>query len=216
VADTRIFTIGLNKCGTKSLAYFFQKNGIPACHHSAYVKGGSRRNLALCMKENFENRRGILFGLEHYRCFTNMDYATDTMAFSAEIELFEIMDREYPESKFILNTRPLDNWIKSRMNHRRSGKNPLALRNMKYYGVDTEDALAKIWKEERERHHRKVIGHFKDKPGRLLIFDIENDGPQELIGFFPELSLKAEHYLKVTESGISKTDLFAKNRYLVR
>ena len=63
----RIFQVGFCKCGTTSLAAFFEHCSIPCIHFD----GG---RLTLRMRENLGRGARPLEGYEHYRAFTNMDF----------------------------------------------------------------------------------------------------------------------------------------------
>ena len=49
----RVFQIGFNKCGTRSLFKFFKKNGIESIH---YDKG----NIAISMFNNFNQNKKLI------------------------------------------------------------------------------------------------------------------------------------------------------------
>jgi uncharacterized protein YprB with RNaseH-like and TPR domain len=71
-----------------------------------------------------------------------------------------------------LNTRPLDNWIKSRLNHQ-SGSYANTFKNV--LGVKTDEELITIWREQWTEHHNKAIDYFKNSDN-FIIFDIETEG----------------------------------------
>ena len=97
-------------------------------------------------------------------------------------------DKMYPESKFILNIRDIEKWIKSRNDHGNYTKNLCKKLNV------TKEVLNQKWREDYYNHKKSVITYFSDKPDKLLIFDIEKDSVQKLNDFFPELQLNAKHY----------------------
>src|SRR5262249_59470950 len=72
--DLKIFVIGFNKCGTRSLHIFCRKNGIRSIHW-----GGpdDKRNLAAIMKRNIEQGANPLKGIDRYTAFSDMSYLTD-------------------------------------------------------------------------------------------------------------------------------------------
>jgi hypothetical protein len=86
---------------------------------------------------------------------------------------FDRLDRRFPRSRFILNVRDLDEWLDSRMEHRiLKGHRP---------------SVSEIrgWVLQRDRHHRRVVDHFKDRADDLLIVNfIREAGAAERIAEF--------------------------------
>ncbi len=96
----------------------------------------------------------------------------------------------YPDAYYVLNVRPVDKQVESMMAHRngfmRDG-------HMKMFGV-TEKELRAHWRAEIFRHRLEVLKFFSDRPGKLLVFHIE-DGPKDLIDFVaPDFDLNADHW----------------------
>jgi len=169
----KIFQIGFNKCGTTSLHNFFKANMLRSVHWD----GG---RLAKTIKHNFETGQDILTGYQQYDCYTDMENATNDIF--AYVSYFKEFDRQYPNSKFILNIRPLDKWIASRLKHGRCTY-------VKIYEENFEmeaDAVVEMWKADWEKHTQAVIDYFKDRPDDLLIFDIESES-SKLIRFMSKL-----------------------------
>lgn len=174
---SKIFQIGFNKCGTKSIWNFFKENGYSSVHHDS-------GKLALSMKYNDKNNQKLLNQYyEKFKVFTDMEDIRHGKPYYAHIHLFKKLDQQYPNSKFILNTRDCERWVKSRLNH---GK--YLQRCSISTGIPTPE-LTKKWVRQWFNHHKNVIDYFKDKPGKLLVFDIENDNIVKLVDFFPELKL---------------------------
>jgi len=77
--------------------------------------------------------------------------------------------KKYPNSLFILNTRPLKNWLISRYKHGR-------MRNfIKSWCWPVDDSKTLKWINERHNHHLNVLQFFKDKPKQLLVVNIEEN-----------------------------------------
>ena len=136
----RIFGIGLNKTGTSSfdaaleiLAFKSLHDGGPAVHEAV--------------------RRAIN---EELPLLSYLDPAYD--AFS-DIGLlsrrFQLLDRQYPESKFVFTVRPIEQWIDSR---RRHVERNLALKKTgDYQGsflVVDEPKWIREWNDHATRVHR--------------------------------------------------------------
>ena len=107
----RVFQIGFNKCGTVSIKRAFTNAGVEAVHWN----GGS---LARSMfARHRAGKRLLPPGLRHVVAFTDMEHVSEGLF---AYKLFKVLDKQYPNSKFILNTRDMDRWIESRKKHRRN------------------------------------------------------------------------------------------------
>ena len=185
--STYYFQIGFNKCGTTSIAAFFNRSGIPCVHFDL-------GRLGMQMQRNLLDDLPLLTGYDdRYRAFTDMGYAAADDYFDGFKCYLELMDA-YADSKFILNTRGREDWIGSMFNYYADrGNNVAMFQCWQYrYGTTDRDALADFWSQEWDVHHRNVIS---DIPGdRLLVFDIKQDDPAllcEFVGLPPEYAL---HY----------------------
>ena len=159
----KIFQIGFNKCGTTSLHQMFIESGLKSVHW-----GGG--NIAKKIDSNIKQNKPPLNGVDKYDCYTDIENI-DTNSFPL-IKNYELLDKTYPNSLFILNTRPLDNWIKSRLNHE-GGEYTNTFKNV--LGVTTDEELRTIGTEQWTEHHNKAIDYFKNRDN-FIIFDIETEG----------------------------------------
>jgi len=128
----KLFCIGLNKTGTTSLHFAFQKLGLRSFH------GGT-----------FDSRIDAFSDGRYYKNFKEYDC-------------------DNPNSKFILNTRNLRDWIISRIKHCQQG----------HYLPDWEDDnqcdsdRIREWVEQRWNLYREIYDYFHNRPNDLLIFDV--------------------------------------------
>ena len=170
---TRIFQIGFNKCGTRSLYRFLQRSGIHAAHFN-------RGLLAFGLRENIANGRQPLAGkIGRYTAYTDMQQVTRDFAIEG-IHYFRELHAYYPDSYFILNTRDKDGWIRSRLRH---GAGAYARRYGRALKLSEEAEVVRAWSDDWDRHHDAVQAYFADKPGRLLVYDIKTDAPQRIVDF---------------------------------
>ena len=89
------------------------------------------------------------------------------------------MMADYPDSKYILNTRPVEHWIRTRRSQVPIGdQEPF---RQWYYGTTDVDAIADIWRRQWAELHRDVLSAVPAE--RLLVFDIESDPPERLCEF---------------------------------
>lgn len=193
----RVFQIGFNRCGTKTIAIFFHRNGYRAAH---WQKGKLAAGIELARREG----KPLLHYVGGFDVYTDMERVAQrrTIPFRVERELrrrrsaeererpiyafkfFRSLDRQYPGSKFILNVRNVDDWIQSRL--RFGGDDGRGYR----FCVHGErvhrdaEALAACWREEWETQVRDVREHFAGRPDDLLIFDIDEDDPERFGRFF--------------------------------
>lgn len=176
----KFFQIGFSKCGTKSLVDFFNRNHVTSIHHD----GG---NLALSMHANYEKGVPLLPDMySGYYGFFDMERLYDKPLISIPKLLFKEIDKQYPGSKFILNTRNKKAWLKSKAIHPAYHHKMRWLQlHAQFLNKDQDEVLA-IWSKEWDDHYNAVLDHFKDRPNDLLIFDIEKDDPKKLCEFFEE------------------------------
>lgn len=174
----RIFQIGFNRCGTRTLHQFFLKSGINSVH---WEKGEIARKF-LKRKElgqdPFKDYNGsIISGNTFVSAFTDMMDFDDGSAIEPYKDYKYIFDF-YPDAFYILNVRPVDNWIKSRLSHQQGNfyKNYL-------FVSSNQDKIVEFWRKEWEEHLHGVDLFFKGKRANYLKFDIENDDPKVLCDF---------------------------------
>ncbi|WP_025007224.1 sulfotransferase family protein [Marinilabilia salmonicolor] len=190
----KIFCIGLNKTGTTSLHDAFLKLGIQSVHCNE--KNG--RHIKPIIKDNYESGNKLLQGIEHYDAYSDWNIPSTN-------HLFIELDKQYPNSKFILNTRDMNSWIKSREKHVKRIKNLDKLQEKypdnPWYNIDKN-----AWEEEFRNHHKKVLDYFANRKDDLIVFDVTNgDSWEKLCNFlnkdipnkpFP-VSNKGNIYLKL-------------------
>lgn len=212
----RVFQIGFNRCGTTSLLYFFRNNGYAAVHRRA---GRLARAGTLAVGMELARREGkpLLSYAGRFDLYSDMEkinVARDVVKPLAPrvfkrlrrhlapgekpLPIFAFMyfaelDAQYPGSRFILNTRDVDRWVASRLRFN-EGKYRSCHHGDRAHASDEE--LGDCWRKEWRKHHEAVQAHFSDRPEALLVFNIEQDGPDKLIDFLPEFDLDASHWGK--------------------
>jgi hypothetical protein len=105
--ERKIFCIGLNKTGTTSLHDAFKILGLKSAHY----KDDKGNNIKDVIQNNYLEGNNILKELEEYDVFSGWDKAPHS------IDIFKEFDKQYPNSKFILNTRDINSWLDSREKH---------------------------------------------------------------------------------------------------
>lgn len=182
-----VFQIGFNKCGTASLYHLFQRSGVPSAH---WTVGGEM--ITSLMEASLSTTGELLpVALKGYRFFSDMENVDKGIYIG--VSYFKLLDAQYPGSKFILNTRGEDRWIRSRLAHTYRGVAYVdAVRKRTGLG---RDAVVEMWRQGWRSHHVAVKRHFRGRPESLFIFDIEKDDPSKIIDFVgPDFGLDLRHW----------------------
>lgn len=149
--------------------------------------------LAIIMHNNVDKGDLPLHGMDNEYVFTDMKYlgsrrlANDYYQNVEFFKNFRLLESLYPKAKFILNTRPVEKWLKTWFSFL-----------FKYKGYEESDKAR--WEEEKSNdwddHVLNVKGYFSgDKEKKLVEFHIENDNPQKLVDFFaPDFKLDASRW----------------------
>lgn len=185
----RVFVIGFNKCGTTSLHTLFRRAGHRCLHYKLKTPAGPL-NLAEMIFANREAGRPLLTGLEEAQVLSDMEMNGRTRRLEA-FTLFREFDSQYPGSRFILNLRDKDRWLRSRL-HQGDGR--YASKQLATRGLSSPDDLVAAWSREWDEHLAAVRDYFADKPDQLVEFDIEADDPAKLVDALPGFGLKAEDW----------------------
>jgi hypothetical protein len=174
--NIKIIQIGFNKCGTQSLNEYYELNGFKCVHWDS-------GKLAKTIKSNHRLGKRILEGYENYDFISDMEIVNDhddlILAFK---DYFKNMECQYPDAKFILNTRNVFDWISSRAQHGGSGDNNYLKRYMRKLNLSSDQVL-KLWMREWYEHHFNVISYFQGMLDKLLIFDIDRPDHEALARF---------------------------------
>ena len=174
-ARPRIFCLGPNKSGTKSLHEFFMANGI-----RSVSMGGPRRslNIAQSFLRNLSAARPILTGFEWAEAFSDISWIERRYYIDVSVFVDAIV-QECPDSYFIYNTRDREAWINSRRKHF-GGQ---FLRDFSRCYNLSHDESVEIWRQYFDRHRTHVETAVTAIRGRLLIFRVDRDPPEKLAAF---------------------------------
>lgn len=160
----KIFGIGLNKTGTSSLHEALQRLGFRSLHW-----GGP--TVRAVVERARDEGRPLLEDLAGYDAFS------DIWALS---ESFELLDRQYPGSRFILTTRSLESWIDSRERHVQ--RNRIA-KGEGRYGGDFLQIEPEAWRRLYIEHHARVRDYFRGRDDLLVMRITEGQGYDVLCPF---------------------------------
>jgi len=198
----KIFQIGFNKCGTISLSKLFSNYSNPIISSIHWNYG----YLAHSIYSNIET--GNFLPLDHYNYHAYFDMecfiqeGNSIRYIPIFQDYFDLLDINYPNSIFILNTRDISNWIISRLNHHSffspinnsvvyRTKKPIRYIDLykKIYDTNNEDDIIDIWKQNWIDHHTNVLEYFSFRPNDLLVYDIEKDDISKIKTFFQNLDI---------------------------
>ena len=196
IKKKRIFIIGFNKTATRTIHYFFKNNGLESIHWD-------NNNLVIHFEYNLKNNLPLLGPRRVFNRQINSDCLySDAIVFSDITynlwgkdpkDYYKILDKQYPESKFIFNYRDVNDWIKSRSNH---GK--LLQEHLLFYSCSNFDELKNVWKKLFESHFKECKEYFKKRKADFLEFNIDEDGPEKICNFlkdyYPNLNINKWRY----------------------
>jgi len=108
-----VIVVGLPKSGTTSIASYFTCANRTVSHY--FCRLSQRREKVLCgvaIRDNVAQGRDPFFGLE-YDVFAQMDSNGAMTCYYPQVETLQEIHSYHPHATFILNERPVKNWLKS-------------------------------------------------------------------------------------------------------
>lgn len=189
----KIFQIGFNKCGTISFLYFFKEVlGTSKCVH------WDNGNLITSLVYNNKNDIPLLDSYEDSIFISDMEglvYENEVPTWNlGHINFYKKLDQQYPDSKFILNLRRKEDWIKSRLRH------VFKIKNLNYSYLEvykeiynlSKDEVLELWSSQWDDHISDVLKYFENRPNDLLIYNIQIDSGEKIVNFFKDY-IKCKH-----------------------
>lgn len=143
----KFFIIGFNKCATTTIDCLFKNNNISSYHYG--------------QKHKIQNWRDLL---DKYKCFSDIVF---------DIKTIKELDKKYPNSLFILNTRGLKKWIISRFEH--GAYNAIILKKGSHDYYPFSEELMISWIKKRNNYYKDVLEYFKNNSHKLIILNIEGN-----------------------------------------
>lgn len=186
-----VFVIGFNKCATRAIHLFFHLNEFPAIHWNS-------GRLAAHMVLNSISGRKIFEGYDRsFKVFSDLYFINDRIVIEGN-QYFRAMDRDYPGSFFIYNTRSMDKWVESRLKHAHVGGTMID-RFKKLYGTDDTDVIVRHWIDSRTRLEAELDQYFGASE-RLLTLNVESEDPAGQIARFLRMDLDLNAWVKIGET----------------
>ena len=177
--SVKVFQIGFSKCGTRSLHELFSGSGYKSVHWTIPNKS---EKLASKIHLNYSNNKYILDGLEEFTFFTDMKRITRSEVIYSYTYYKEIYN-QVKNAKFIFNTRPVHDWIMSVINW-----TDMFERYSDAYNTGIMGVIKRL-NEHYTSHTKQVNKFFKDKPDRIITFDISKDRISKVIEFLSDFKL---------------------------
>jgi hypothetical protein len=174
----KIFCLGLAKTGTTSLHRAFLALGLKSIHHGppdsktiAELKRGHDR-LIEQMRQCKQQQEPLLKYIDEYDAYCDI---------GGIVYDFELLDRQYPNSKFIYTDRQMDDWLDSMVRHvRRNVENV----GKNLYQTNFVEIEEERWRSNKIAHLERVKAYFQDRPTDFLLMNIiEGDGYNKLCPF---------------------------------
>lgn len=160
----KVFGIGFHKTGTSSLGL--------ALEHLGYKVGGPNGVRDPLMGQDYACQMAFQLVEEgQYDAFKDNPWGI----------IYRELDERYPNSKFILTTRPTEDWINSAVRHFDTQSTPM---RQWIYGVGYPKGNETTYITRYERHNAEVITYFQDKANALLVLNLaEEEGWPKLCRF---------------------------------
>ncbi|OWU68413.1 sulfotransferase [Marinibacterium profundimaris] len=168
----KIIQIGFNKCATRAISHFFKRHGLQTAD---WMRG----DLAKDIRQAVETGGVPLAPWPDVNVFSDMEYV-HARDMTEGYRYFRDLHAAYPEALFILNTRNVEGWIRSRHKH---GEGAYTSAYRRYYGYETDAETFDRWRLEWFRHHLAVLEYFSGPlRERLFVWDIDKPDWAQLQG----------------------------------
>jgi hypothetical protein len=160
-AKVKVFCIGFQKTGTKSMAQALRMLGYAVTGPNGVEVGDVSR----------VRREMVPRLVERFDAFQDNPWPL----------LYEEMDHMFPGSKFVLTLRDTDDWMRSMVAH--FGER-VGVGKEWIYGYGAPMGHESEYKSRYEDHNQKVVEYFKGRDDQLLVMDLtKGDGWDKLCPF---------------------------------
>lgn len=183
----KLFFIGFNKTGTSTYYELF-KTILQSTH-----------NIEWCEVSNNNDKKSFMEYFKRYDCYSDGQLAN-----------YQRLDDYFPESKFILNTRGLYDWLFSLIKHIENlRKTRITIHDNWYISkeyINSNDKMDIIikWIKKRNKYHKKCIKYFTYR-SNFLILNINDKNLYTKLSDFTKLPISNENIV-ANEGSSSFTD----------
>lgn len=188
-AIRRIYVLGFNRCGTRSLTTAFKQAGIGCVHWD-------QNRLMLAILSDLRRSGRINLG-SHYpgsNAFLDLIHVPehgesgDHILSEGTLLHQQLIDSD-PDAYFILNTRSVEGWLASRCRHLNGSFLEIYRRHLsqlRQRELSVDDVLLE-WRRMWHQAHAEILHRFQCEPQlRSLVFDIEHTPYSALKHFLAE------------------------------
>lgn len=150
------------------------------------------------MLKNATSGKKLLTGYDRdYRFFSDMVYDSPRFRFEAN-QLFPALDRDYPESFFILNRRDVEAWLASRKRKyfHRFGMSFVEL-EMSVSGLNSEEQVLEKWRNDFFTHEARARSFFRGSH-RYLELEITQPGLVTSLSQFLSFDFAEQYWRRIT------------------
>lgn len=162
----RVFQIGMNRSGSKDICAELERSGFSYCH---WDNGQLARSL----------RRAKARGEKPFPEYGNFQVLSDISTSGSALVYDGFLDagyifEHYPEAVYILNYRPVDDWIDSRTRFRKGKYLQEATR---YYGLSSDKETKTLWCEQWRKHQASMRELARRNGMKLIEYPIYTAAP---------------------------------------
>jgi hypothetical protein len=164
----KIICVGQPKTGTKTLAEIFTLLGIkvssnPNIYKINNIEYSEVNSIPIDTNNFFNNISYLQKNLEIFDFFHDIPYSFN----------YELIDKQYPDSKYILTIRDEEDWFKSLINYQHiPNMSSCSLLNVIYHHEIIMEEHKNEVIELYRKYNNDVITYFKDVPEKLLIINL--------------------------------------------
>ena len=160
MTTNKVFGIGFHKTGTTSVGRALEILGYRNCHGAKAIR--SNMGELSMMEHLFKKDLRQIFEIAQ-----DFDSFNDNPWFI----IYRELDRQFPNSKFILTTRSVNHWMDSMVN---SFKNYDTAFRLWIYGKPNPVANETIYQKRYLEHNEQVLEYFKYRKQDLLVLNIDD------------------------------------------
>jgi hypothetical protein len=191
VKGAKVFGIGFHKTGTTSLCHALGALGYQAVHGDpSYAP--HRGDEGVSLLKLIENGVFRLPTIERYDAFTDNPY----------FSIWRELDKEYPESKFILTLRDEQEWIESCIRYYKNRRvRPMRAWMFGQYADPSASHEAKqAWLDKFRKHNEDILEYFKDRQDDLLVLTLGSGDEYRKLCDFLDRPLLQEKFPNLNRS----------------
>lgn len=141
----KVFQIGMNRCGSKEICLHFSLRGFSYAH---WANGRLAKELLVSKSSDV----APFSGFEEYELLSDIEINGDKLSYEGFYD-FEYIARYFTDAVFILNYRPVSDWLLSRSSFR-GGKYIEAHR--RFFDLPSHDAVRQKWECDWNDHLARV------------------------------------------------------------